>query len=87
MDEEKRTKMLEVLTKGTAADMITRLKHGWEVNFPLTMMNNILTQSPKGRIKKKLKQDATKKRKEKNKMIKEQSRQAREDVEVGILRM
>lgn len=81
MEEEKRAEMLENLTKGAAADLITRLRHGWEVNFPLTIMNNILTQSSKGRVKKKLKQVA----KEKKRISKEQSRQAREEVEVGFL--
>lgn len=32
--------MLEELTKGNAADIITRLKHGSLVNLPLTIMNN-----------------------------------------------
>lgn len=82
MDEETREKTLENLTKGNAADTITRFKHGWEVNFPLIIMNNILlTQSPKGRVKKKMKQAA----KEMRKVSKEQSRQAREYVEVGFL--
>ena len=85
MEEEERTEKLEKLTKGEAADIITRLKHGWEVNFPLTIMNNILTQSSKGRMKKKLQQVATKKRKEKHKLSKELSRQAREVVKVGLL--
>jgi len=42
MHEEKKTKMLEKLTKGNAADIITRLKHGSQVNLPLIMMNEIL---------------------------------------------
>ena len=55
MEEERKTKMLENLTKGNATDVITRLKHGCQVNLPLTKMNNILTQSPEERFKKKLK--------------------------------
>ena len=37
-DEEKKTEMLETLTKGNAADIITRLKHGSQVDLPLTIM-------------------------------------------------
>lgn len=81
MEEEKKTKMLEKLTKGNAADIITRLKHGSQVELPLTTMNNILTQSTKGRFKKKLKQVA----KAMHEMTKEQSRRAREEVKVGLL--
>lgn len=44
-------------------------------------MNNILTQSPKGRYKKQLKQAAE----EIRKIDKEESRRAREDVKVGFL--
>lgn len=32
--------MLENLTKGKAADIITRLRHGAQVNLSLTTMNN-----------------------------------------------
>lgn len=44
-------------------------------------MDGILTQSPKGRFKKKLKQVA----KAMHEMAKEQTRRAREDVKVGLL--
>ena len=40
VEEERRTKMLENLTKGNAADIITRLRHGSQVNLLLTIMNN-----------------------------------------------
>ena len=40
VEEEKRTEMLENLTKGNAADIITRLKHSSQVNLSLTTMNN-----------------------------------------------
>jgi ATP-dependent helicase IRC3 len=80
-EEEKKKKMLDKLTKGNAADIITRLKHGSQVNLPPTIMNDSLIQSTKGRLKKKLKQIA----KEMNAMTKEQSRRAREDVKVGLL--
>ena len=82
-DEEKRTDMLANLTKGNAADIITRLKHGSQVNLPPIITNNILTQSPKERYKKKLKQTA----KAMHEMKKEQSRRAREDVKVGLLEL
>ncbi|KAF8807352.1 P-loop containing nucleoside triphosphate hydrolase protein [Phlegmacium glaucopus] len=81
MPEEKKTKMLEKLTKGNAADIITRLKHGSQVNLPLIIINDILTQSPKGRFKKKLKQAA----KAMHEITKEQTRRAREEVKVGLL--
>lgn len=42
-EEEERTKMLENLTKGNAADIITRLKHGSQVNLSLTIMKYINT--------------------------------------------
>jgi ATP-dependent helicase IRC3 len=81
MEEEKKTKMLDKLTKGNAADIITRLKHGSQVNLPLAIMNEILTQSPKTRFAKKLKQAA----KAMHEMTKEQNRRAREEVKVGLL--
>ena len=81
MDEEKKRKLLDKLTKGNAADIITRLKHGSQVNLPLTIMNDILTQSTQGRFKKKLKQVT----KAIHEMTKEQSRRAREEVKVGLL--
>ena len=40
LEEERREKMLENLTKGKAADIITRLRHGAQVNLSLTTMNN-----------------------------------------------
>jgi ATP-dependent helicase IRC3 len=40
MEDERRTEMLENLTKGEAADIITRLRHGSQVNLSLTLMNN-----------------------------------------------
>lgn len=40
VEDEKKTEMLETLTKGNAADIITRLRHGSQVNFSLTIMNN-----------------------------------------------
>jgi hypothetical protein len=86
MDEEKRTTMLNTLTKGKAADIITRLKHGCQVNLPLTIMNNILlTQSSKGRLKKKIKEAEKQAKKAKLQISKELSRRAREEVKVGLL--
>jgi len=73
--------MLNKLTKGNAADIIARLRHGGQVSPLLIIMNDMLTQSPKGRFKKKLKQ-AVKTMQEINK---EQARRAREDVKVGLL--
>ena len=39
-EEEEKTRMLNALTKGKAADIITRLRHGAQVNLSLTIMNN-----------------------------------------------
>lgn len=40
LEEEKKEEMLENLTKGNAADIITRLRHGAQVSLSLTIMNN-----------------------------------------------
>jgi ATP-dependent helicase IRC3 len=50
MEEEKRTKMLETLTKGNAADIITRLKHGSQVNLPTDNDEQYINTITKGAL-------------------------------------
>lgn len=48
MHEEKKIQLLDKLTKGNAADIITRLKHGSEVNLSSDSDERYLNAITKG---------------------------------------